>query len=279
MGLTPFDHGAQYVTAKDDRFKGFLDEIVNSGYAARWPAKGATGEDADTPAQPWIVGTPGMASIVRPLAESVRIHTSRNVHTVKRVDKAWYVWFDDQTSAGPFAAVGITVPAFEARLLLGDLDNLADQLAKVFMAPCWALTIIFEEQVLPDADVYSDMSQVIRWVSRNNSKPGRTSRGETVVVHAAPSWTRETEDAEPELVAQELWAEVCRVMSLPRVEPAQMQAHLWRHALTDTALGESFLYQREQMIGVGGDWCRGRVAEHAYLSGLGLGKAMVDSLT
>ncbi len=60
---------------------------------------------------PWYVGTPGMASIVRPLAESVRIHTGRTVHTIERHEKGWHVWFEDQTSVGPFNAVAVAVPA------------------------------------------------------------------------------------------------------------------------------------------------------------------------
>lgn len=151
---------------------------------------------------------PGVGSIARPLAESVRISTGRRVHTIQRHDKGWHLWFEDQTSVGPFAQVAVTVPAPEARLLLGRLDELSEPMSRVRMSPCWALMVRIDEPVLPDQDVFSDMSQVIRWVSRNNSKPGRTGRGETIVVHASPHWSRETEDADPEAVAEELWGEV-----------------------------------------------------------------------
>ena len=88
-------------------------------------------------------------------------------------------------------------------LILGrEAPALAAQIGGVRFAPCWALMIRLEEKVLPDYDAYSDMSQVIRRVGgRNNKKPGRSSRGEHIVVHASPAWTRETADAEPELVA------------------------------------------------------------------------------
>ncbi len=123
------------------------------------------------------------------------------------------------------------------------------------------------------------MSQTVRWISRNNSKPGRAARGDHIVVHAAPTWTRQTEDLEPEAVAEELWAEVSHALNLPPVRPAQMVAHLWRHAYVDTPLGETFLFAREHMVGVAGDWCRGRLAEHAFESGAYLGNAIVDALT
>lgn len=285
LGVVPFDHGTQYLTARGDRFRAFIKELEGTGYVERWRPKMANGgnfADADQSQHSgaaWYVGVPGMHSIVRPLAESVRMHFERRAHTIERVDKGWYIWFDDETRAGPYAAVAIAVPAPAASLLLGRLDELAEPLSRVRMNSSWALMVRLDQKVFPDQDVFSDMSQIIRWVSRNNSKPGRTLPGEHIVIHAAQSWSRETEDLEPEAVAEELWAEVCQNLSLPPVRPKQMVAHLWRHGLVDASLGETYLFSQEHMVGVAGDWCVGRLAEHAFESGNRLGKAIVDALT
>jgi hypothetical protein len=278
VGMVSFDHGAQYVTARSSQFRSYIEELAGLGYAARWLPKAVAGDQESVQMHPWYVGTPGMSSIVRPLTESVRIHASRKVHTIEREDKGWHVWFEDQTSVGPFAAVAIAVPAPQARLLLGRLDDLADSLSKVRMSPCWALMVRLDERSLPEQDVYSDMSEVIRWVGRNSTKPGRSVKGETVVVHASQVWSRETEDAEPEAVAEELWSEVSHVLGLSPVRPSLMTAHLWRHGLVDQSLGESYVYSSHHNVGAAGDWCLGRLAEHAFESGSGLGRAIVASL-
>ena len=277
LGLIPFDHGAQYVTARTDIFRSYLDELVSSAYATRWVPTAANGEGASQ-LMPWFVGTPGMSSIVRPLAEGVRLHTDRRVHTLKRGEKGWYLWFEDETSAGPFHAVAIATPAPEARLLVGRLKELAAPLEKVRMSPCWAVMARLEDRVFPTQDVFSDMSEVVRWVSRNNAKPGRPSRGDHVIIHASPNWSRETEDVDPEVVASELWNEVCNILGLPPTRPAQVSAHLWRNGLVDEALGETFLFSTEHLVGLAGDWCLGRLGEHAYESGIGLGRAIVGAL-
>jgi renalase len=280
LGITPFDHGAQYVSARLPRFKAYLEEVVTAGYAARWNARGYSGGEGEGQITPWHVGTPGMSSIVRPLAENVRMSFGRHVHTLQRTGKAWSLWFDDQTTEGPFAAVAVAVPAPEAQFLLGRIPVLADPLDRVRMQPCWALMARLDQQILPDQqDVFSDMSQVIRWVSRNNSKPGRIRGGDHIVVHAAPTWTRQTEDMEPEAAAEELWAEVSHALNLPPIRPQQMIAHLWRHGLVDSPLGETYLFSRDHMVGVAGDWCRGRLAEQAFESGAYLGQAIVEALS
>jgi renalase len=279
LGLVPFDHGAQYVSARLPRFKAYIEETVTSSYAARWLPRGAMGEEGEGQMSPWFVGTPGMSSIVRPLAENVRMSFGRRVHTLQRKDKAWTLWFDDQTSEGPFAAVAVCVPAPEAQFLVGRLPELAEPLERVRMQPCWALMVRIDQKILPAQDVFSDMSQIVRWVSRNNSKPGRAPGGDHIVVHTSPVWTRQTEDIDPEAVAEEIWAEVSNVLALPPIRPTQLAAHLWRFAYVDIPLGETYLFAREHMVGIAGDWCRGRLAEHAFESGNYLGQAIVDSFT
>ena len=137
LGTASFDTGAQYVTVRSTSFQKYVDELVGSGYATPWVPRGLNGEATPT-MQQWFVGTPGMSSILRPLAESVRIHTSRRVHTMKRGDKGWMLWFEDESSAGPFHAVVCAVPAREALLLLGRIEKLADY-ATVPSMRCYVL--------------------------------------------------------------------------------------------------------------------------------------------
>jgi renalase len=279
VGVESFDLGAQYLTGRSSGFRAFLDETTALGYSARWtPRNKVDGEEGAGQMMPWYVGTPGMASIVRPLTESVRVHTGRKAHTLERADKGWRIWFEDETTAGPFAAIAVATPAPEARLLMGRIPHLAQAMNRARMAPCWALMIRFDDKVLPEQDVYSDMSDTIRWIARNNTKPGRTVRGESIVIHASPNWSRDTEDVEPETIADELWNEASHLLSLPPVRPVRKAAHLWRHGLVDQPLGETFVYSHDHRVGAAGDWCLGRLAEHAFESAQGLARAIISSL-
>ncbi len=278
VGVTSFDHGAQYITARSTEFRKYLQELASTGYARTWEPAIANDAEGGGRLLPWYVGTPGMSAVVRPLAESVRVNTRRELHTIKRGAKGWQLWFADGSDEGPFAAVAVAVPAPEAMLLLGPLTEMADTLSAVRLSPCWAVAIQIESHVLPDLDVFSDMSQVVRWVSRNNSKPGRPSRGDHIVVHASQAFSRETEDEDPESIAEVMWNEVCHVLNLPPVRPAAMSAHLWKHGLVEVPLGERYLFSSAHRVGVAGDWCWGRLGEHAFESGIGLGNAIVGAL-
>ena len=276
LGTATFDHGAQYITARSTGFRNYLSELEGLGYVARWTPRTQNGNGGQL--SPWYVGTPGMSMVVRPLAESVRIHTNRNAYTLETVDKGVRIWFDDQTTEGPYAAVAVAVPAPSAQLLLGRMDSLAKIIDKVRMSPCWALMVRFDDVTLPDQDVFSDMSEVIRWISRNNTKPNRSALGESIVVHASPSWSRDVEDAEPDDIAEELWGEVCHTLGLPPVRPKTMSAHLWKDGLVDVSLGETCVFSSEWRVGLAGDWCLGRLGEHAFESGNRLGKHIIEAI-
>jgi len=280
LGMSQFDLGAQYLTARQPAFRDYMNELAASGYVKAWQPKIAvSGNQGSIGMLPWYVGTPSMSSVVRPMAESVQVFTNKEVHTISRERKAWTIWFTDESYSGPYSAIAVAVPAPEARLLLGPVEDLAESIGQVRLAPCWALAVKLDETVMPRFDVYSDMSQIIRWICRNNSKPGRAGRGEQVVVHASQGWSREAEDADADLVADELWAEVCHLLDLPPNRPAEMQAYLWRHGLVEQPLGESHLYSSEASVGVAGDWCNGRLAEHAFVSGARLGRSIVQDLS
>lgn len=279
IGTDTFDHGAPYVSARSKEFNGYLSEISGLGYAERWTPRSASHDNKDNgQVGPWMVGTPGMSSLVRPLAKSVHVTTGRRVHALERRDKSWHVWFDDETSAGPFQAVAVAAPASEARRLLDGIDELVAPLSRVRMAPCWSLMVRIEDRIMPEQDVFSGVSDVIRWVARNSTKPGRNRRGETIVVHATPGWSREAENLDPETVAEELWGEVSHALGLPPIRPSRMTAHLWRQGLVDQPLGETHRYSSEHRAGVAGDWCIGPLAEHAFESGDRLGREIVGSL-
>lgn len=279
LGPGVFDHGTPYVVPRLPRFSQYLHSIAEKGYAARWQPRGSADDGVESLGVPWYVGTPGMSALVRPLLEGSRIHLKRAVHTIKRTNKSWFVWFEDKMSAGPYAAIVLAVPAPQAILLLGGLEDFENTLSRVRMAPCWSLQVHLDKPVMGDRDVHGERSEVVRWIARNTSKPRRPAGVECLVVHASHVWSRTTEQEEPTTVANEMWEEMRKLLNLPAsLQPIAMQAHLWKHGFAERPLGETYVYSSEHRVGIAGDWCRGRLVDHAFESGVGLGKALVASM-
>ena len=60
-----------------------------------------------------------------------------------------------------------------------------------------------------------------------------------------------------------------------RATPPHAVVHRWRFAQTQQALGQPYLYDAAQGIGLCGDWCIGHRVEDAFVSGLELALAMI----
>ena len=84
------------------------------------------------------------------------------------------------------------------------------------------------------------------------------------------AWSRAHLEIDAGEAALLIAAELAQQFGLPRHSFTHASAHRWRYARTETALGQSCLWDENQKLGVCGDWCLGLQAEHAFLSGTAL---------
>ncbi|WP_431633861.1 NAD(P)/FAD-dependent oxidoreductase [Dyella sp. KULCS107] len=111
-----YDHGAQFVTARDPAFVDLLENLQEAGAAAAWSPR--LPADAVQPTHTWWIGTSGMSALVRPLADALDIRLRSTVSALRRLADQWELRLAEQGHAEYFDAVVITAPAPQARALL-----------------------------------------------------------------------------------------------------------------------------------------------------------------
>lgn len=276
-----FDHGAQYFTARDPRFRERLAGWESAGVIARWdPAlvqlrPGANPEPRE-PRERWV-GTPSMSAWIRSLAEPLGARYKVWVTALAGGGGGWRATAEGPDGAedlGPFDQLVLAIPAPQAAALLGADDPLAARLAEVVMAPCWTAMLDFARRVAVDWDAAMIEESPLSWAAREASKPGRAS-GYRWVLHGTADWSRERLESDKAVAASALLDAFTRLVgTLP---PAiHSSAHRWAYARTQEALGEDAVFDAERGLGLCGDWCRGERIEDAYLSGEALGRLMAE---
>ncbi|MEM6851948.1 MAG: FAD-dependent oxidoreductase [Pseudomonadota bacterium] len=279
-----FDHGAQYLTARDERFGAALAEVEAAGAAAKWAAAPEGRE--------WWVGAPGMSGLVKPWAEGLTLHLSARLHTLQPTGggAGWRLQLeegagDDAAKAAltPFGAVVLAIPAPQAEEILArsgaPCAAFAKRLAPVRLAPCWAAMAAFAEPLPLAAHTLKDAGAAVSWAARNSHKPGRPHGADQWVLHASPAWTRDHLDTPKEEVAPALLSAFAAQTGIDPPKPVHTDAHRWLYAQVETPLGEPFLWDAAARLGLAGDWCVEPRAEAAFLSGEELGRAVTASLT
>lgn len=274
------DHGAQYFTARDPRFRAELSRWQAAGVAAPWAPRlkvlgGLASHQPEASLQRWV-GLPQMTAPARWLAESLPLAPLSTVSALRR-DTAgrWQLQTAEQGwLAQTFSAVLPAVPAPQAAALLAPHSPaLAALCTQVRMRACWALMLHYEQPLeLPFEAAFVNAGP-LRWIARNSSKPGR-SGVETWLLHAEAEWSEAHLDTPPEQAAS-LMLQAFAEHGGPA--PARWTAHRWRYADSAPALDLGCAWQAQNGLGLCGDWLNGGKVEGAWLSGLALAQALIGA--
>jgi len=279
-GELAFDHGAQFLTARGRPFSRYVETAIRSECARAWrPRILEDQRQFDAPIDDWLVGTPGMSSVVRPLARGLRVRTGVRVRELLRGRKGWELDTDAGRLPGAFDAVAVAVPAPGALTLLGPHGRTFRRLTSVGMAPCWSTMAAFATPLgAATEQAYRYTSGPLAWAANDSSKPGRPAGPETWVLHSSPGWAEQQLEADAGQAARLLLEAFGEALGDKLPVPVGLQAHRWRLALVEQPLGVPCLVDEEIAAGACGDWCTAPRAEAAFDSGRALARSLLAAV-
>ncbi len=264
-----FDHGAQYLTVRDARFRREVNDWLDAGVVQEWGGRivaiGARGTRRSASVTRYV-GVPGMNAIARHLARGLQIRLGVRVGQVERVH-SWQLWDDRGSRLGSFDALIVALPAAQAAALLAEFPVVAAEARACPLAPCWAVLAAFDGPLEVSFDGAFVEDERLGWAARNNAKPLRP-RGESWVLHATSTWSADQLHTPADEVAGALLAAFGHATGQAIPEPRHLMAHRWRYALPPAPLSVGCLGSDDHRVAVCGDWCAGARIEGAYLSGI-----------
>ena len=248
LGEAGFDHGAQYLTARDPAFVAQVDRWAQGGHVARWsPA----GDDA------WV-GTPAMNAPIRAMANGCDVQWNMTVDSLS-YDGDW------QIGNERFDAAIVAVPAEQVAPLVAVHDRaLADAARSAVSDPCWTVMAAFGDQVPIESDRLTALG-IIESAVRNSAKPERTGP-EAWVLQASADWSRTHLEDEPHTVERALLAAFTERVRAGSPGIIATSVHRWRYAKARAVAGGVF-WNGNIRLGACGDWLLGPRIEAAWLSG------------
>lgn len=268
-----FDHGAQFFTAKNEKFKKFIQPLIDKEIVGIWNAKFVEiDEDKITYKKDWnshyphYVGIPKMNEICKHLSNN--IETKLNVE-VKRIAKSnndkWQLFDSDSNHLGNFDWIICSAPAFQAQKLLPLEFAHHDKLRSIKMLGCYALMLSFKNKLNVDWDAALVKNSNLSWISFNSSKPARNSSN-AVVALASNSWADENIEADLEIVKTEMLNSLSQIVKFSDQDLLGCNIHRWKYANIGKNDQFEYLLDQDKKLAVIGDWCiKGRI-ESAFIS-------------
>ncbi|TLF49533.1 amine oxidase [Halomonas urmiana] len=293
------DLGAQFFSVRDPAFRRQVAAWREAGIVASWPDSlweaSESGWYRHRDEVERLIGVPRMSAVTRHLAEGLALETGTRIERLEPRGNDWWLIDQHDVRHGPFDQVVIAPPSPQAQALLAPHEpTLAAACEAVIQRPCWAAWACFAAP-LPELPGVDDDWQAVRlapdparppgepslrFVSRNDHKPGRHGQGESLSLLARLEWSEAHLELDAETVAQRLLeafrARLPDGVMLP--DPTSLGAHRWRYAQPDVFAGGEAVnldYRRSPTgLALCGDGWRGPRVEDAWLSGHHLGEAL-----
>ncbi|WP_337266055.1 NAD(P)/FAD-dependent oxidoreductase [Oryzifoliimicrobium ureilyticus] len=267
-----FDHGAQYFTVREERFRHALASAIEHGPVEPWTvAIASIGIEGETTfrenAQLRFVGTPSMTALGKYWAKDFDVRLNHKATSLRRDGGLWYLDFEAAASEGPFDWVVSSAPAPQTEALLPLPPVHRQKLQAVCMQACFTLMVaLADHSELPSAGCQID-HPVLGWIARNDAKPRRDGPA-CLVVHANNEWSSRNIEMPLVQVQAAMVGALREVLALESINPDLFaELHRWRYANVAKALGEPYLLDEQQRIAACGDWCLGNRVEAAFMSG------------
>jgi len=283
------DHGAQYFTVRDDRFRAEVARWEAAGVAGLWeprlavldPGAGGVPARAAPDGKARFVGIPRMSAPAGWLAATLRVHSGHTVVDLQHDRARWRLATREHgLLAQQFDAVVLALPAPQAATLLQPLLPLtALQAAAAPMQPCWTVMARYGSAAdfVPGYDAAFVHSGPLRWIARDGAKPGRQGAA-TWVLQASPDWSAAHLEDDSDSVTAALLAAFAAVGAPP---PVAATAHRWRFAKAPQVAGDAAsqaVWLAAVQVGLCGDWLGGGRVEDAWLSGRTLAAQVLTSM-
>lgn len=276
-GSYEFDHGAQFFTAKSQAFQKFLQPLIKQNIVLPWQGKIAYINGQSRPhdwTEPHYVAAPRMNSLCKYLAEDQNIQLQVKVDSLRKEQGKWFLVTEKGLWHDSFDWVISTAPPEQTDALFQDQWAFQAQTRAVTMDPCFSLMLGYDQDLALDYDAGYVCNGPISWFARNNLKPGRKEKSQSLLIQSSAEWSQQNLDQDRELIIRQLLAGLPSIFGHPLPEPDYISLHRWLYAKVAIPFGGMHMLDSTAQLAACGDWCLSGRVESAFLSGDSLTQAL-----
>ena len=265
-----FNHGAQFVTARGNKFSALLADARNAGSLKDWRIN---------PEKTVQIGAPSMRDLPQFMARGIEIRQQIEVTNIAHIGPN-IGFFDDAglIACGRQAIVSAPAPQ-SARLLTNVYPDLAATAQLTSYDPCWTIMLSLEadirsidmsqDQIFPlrneAAGIGLAVPEIIRFV---NGPALTTSEPSALTIQATGAWSQKHLYDDPQLVIARLCAIWEEISGQPLPPILDASAHRWLYAkVTKVANENAPRHSDDKKMAIAGDWLKGPRVEQAFDSG------------
>ena len=279
IGDATFDHGAQFMTARDSRFKASVAEWIEAGVAEEWYSS----YPGHPNGHPRYRGVPTMTAVAKYLATDINVLRTTRVDSIAHNDLHWSADLDSGDTVNAKALL-ITSPVPQTIDLLasGKIPVPADKQARLdridYEACIAVMAVLDRPTTIPAPGATAFDQGPIGWISDNLQKG--VSKIPAVTIHGSGAFSADHYEDDKMQAGQILIDAASPYLGDAKV--TEYQVHGWRYSKPSVVDPEACMLLSESTnlppLALAGDAFAGPRFEGAVLSGWAAAKSLITAL-
>lgn len=279
IGDATFDHGAQFMTARDTRFKASVAEWIEAGVAEQWYSS----YPGHPNGHPRYRGVPTMTAVAKYLATDMNVMRTTRVDSIAQDHQHWSAALDNgETVSAKALLITSPVPQTIDLLASGNIQIPADKQARLdridYEACIAVMAVLDGPTAIPVPGATAFDQGPIGWISDNLQKG--VSKIPAVTIHGSGAFSAEHYDDDKMQVGQTLIDAAAPYLGDAQV--TEYQVHGWRYSKPTVVDSEACMLLSEATdlppLALAGDAFAGPRFEGAVLSGWAAAKSLIAAL-
>ncbi len=275
-----YDHGAQFITARNPRFLSLVENLQREGVIYEWCRGIGTPQHPSTEdGHPRFQGTGGMNAIAKHLARGIDVRPRHRVVRLQQTEKTWVAVLESgQTLSAQALIVTTPVPQALDLLDLGGSELPEQQRAELDALkyhPCIALLASLDKpSLLPPPGALRFQEGPLSFICDNRAK-GISPEVTALTIHASADFSRDHWNVADRVIIDYLLEQAKPWLSGPARMPL---LHRWRFSMPIQPDPRPFLrIDHAAPLLFAGDMFQGPRVEGAALSGMAAAESLLAS--
>lgn len=229
IGEATFDHGAQFMTTRDQRFATTVQQWVKIGVAKEWYSS-YPGSSEQSSGHPRYRGVPTMTAIAKHLATDLNILRSVRVLDIAQQGNQWLATLDNgETVIAKSMLITSPIPQTLELLASGNIQLSSDKQARldrIEYEACMAVMAVLDgPSMIPAPGAIAPQDGSISWLADNQQKGVSTLPA--VTIHGSAAFSLEHFDEDRQIVGQQL---IDAAQPFLGANVTEFQVHGWRYS-------------------------------------------------
>lgn len=278
IGEATFDHGAQFMTAREPRFKAAVASWIEAGVAEEWYSS----YPGQPNGHPRYRGVPTMTAVAKHLATDINVMSNIRVEAISQQQTQWLAALDNgETVIANKLLITSPVPQTLDLLATGNIALPADKqarLARIEYESCIAVMAILNGPTAIEAPGAIALDKgPIAWIADNLQKG--VSKIPAVTIHGSGEFSALHFEQDPMAMGQQLIDAAAPYLGGAQV--TEYQVHRWRYSKPTIVDDAPCMLLSEGTdlppLALAGDAFAGPRFEGAVQSGWAVTKYLIDA--